>query len=91
MWRTWRSITSWLQRFWASVACGRRETALAWRIGASGLRSSCASVARNSSLRRSASCSRRSSFLRVVTSVNHSATLPRIGEATQRNHCPMPS
>ena len=27
MWRTWRSITSWLQRFCASVACGRRETA----------------------------------------------------------------
>ena len=37
--------------------------AAAWRIGASGLRSSCASVARNSSLRRSASSSSRSCCL----------------------------
>ncbi len=56
MWPTWRSSISDAER----TASARRRppsrrTCTALRIGASGLRSSCASIARNSSLRRSAS------------------------------------
>ena len=60
MWFTWRSMISVLQCSCSADAVGARAIRAACRIGASGLRSSCASVARNSSLRRSAawrSCS----------------------------------
>ena len=48
--------------------CGVRATVTALLMAASGLRSSCASMARNSSFRRSASRSRASATLRVVMS-----------------------
>ena len=85
---TWRSITSWHQRFCTSVTFGVLQSIAAWRIGASGLRSSCASVARNSSLRRSASRNSCSSHLRSVMSVNHTATSSCSGEAM---HCTQPA
>ena len=50
---TWRSMTS--RALAARAPCGWRSISTAVRIGGSGLRSSCASSARNSSLRRSAS------------------------------------
>ena len=61
MCRTWRSITARLaaQRL-GDRSAGCSDASAALRIGASGLRSSWASVARNSSLRRSASASARS-------------------------------
>ena len=82
MWPTWRSIISLTLPTAAGLSPPRRITDRPLRIGASGLRSSCARVARNSVLRRSASArssaSRRSSFserLRAETSENSSATL----------------
>ena len=51
----WRSITPWLHATSGSCDPLRPRIATAFLIGASGPRSSCASVARNSSFRRSAS------------------------------------
>ncbi len=52
---TWRSTTSRAQTRRGSEGAMRRRSSTALRIGASGLRSSCESIARNSSLRRLAS------------------------------------
>ena len=52
------------------VVMAMRISSMALRIGASGLRSSCDSVARNSSLRRSASRSTRSASFRWVRSTS---------------------
>ncbi len=54
-WSTWRTRVSRTQATRASVPPMRLSTSAALRIGASGLRSSWPSMARNSSLRRSAS------------------------------------
>ena len=82
---TWRSITSMLQRCCSGFAPGERAIIAACRIGASGLRNSCASVARNSSLRRSASRSVCSWNFRSVTSVIHTAKPPSQGDAMTWN------
>ena len=57
---TWRSTTSRAMVSFGSGGARRRITSTALRIGASGLRSSCDSMARNSSLRWFASCRRAS-------------------------------
>ena len=74
-----------------ACAAGRSR----WRIGASGLRSSCASVARNSSLRRwsSASCSLAASAARRASSSSRSylcrsvATITAISSRPARRGC----
>ena len=53
--RTCRSIISALERSVGAATFSHNNAAAALRMGASGFRNSCASVARNSSLRRSAS------------------------------------
>jgi hypothetical protein len=50
MWRTWREMMLLAFRRRPSFTSGRRSSWAALVIGASGLRSSCASIARNSSL-----------------------------------------
>ena len=73
---TWRSITARRRADVSASSAARRRTSTAVRMGAIGLRSSCDSIARNSSLRRSASFSSssararsRSSSRRCVLSV----------------------
>src|SRR4028118_1655159 len=71
-------MTSWHHSACVEPGSSARSALTAWRMGASGLRSSCASMARNSSLRRSASRSATSACLRSVTSWNTRtpATIP---------------
>ena len=66
---TWRSITSRHHATWASAGSLLRSTWTAFLIGASGLRSSCASVAMKSSFLRSASRSASSACRRSVMSM----------------------
>jgi len=91
MWPTWRSMTSKLHCLFSSLARGERAIIAACRTGASGLRSSWASVARNSSLRRSASRSASSCRLRPVMSENQTARSPSQGEAITSNQRRWPS
>ena len=88
MCRTCRSITSWLQRRCSVLAPGERARRAAWRIGASGLRSSCASVARNSSLRRSASRSASDASIKSVMS-GLDPTAPMNRPSTEKRGAPI--
>ena len=70
MWRAWRPMiaVTWRTRSSSSRPTLRKSAAAV--IGASGLRSSCASIARNSSLRRSASRSAcRASWIGVTSTI----------------------
>ncbi len=75
----------------------RSSTKIAFRIGASGLRSSCDSIPRNSVFRRSASRSASSASLRAVMSIAAPMkratrpSAPRIGASRERNHRKRPS
>ncbi len=68
--RSWRPIVSRARSTAFGSSFARSMTRSAFRIGASGFRSSCASVARNSSLRRSASFSSSSDRLISVMSTD---------------------
>jgi hypothetical protein len=97
MWRTWRPMIWLVLRTRFSFGSARSRRSAAAPIGASGLRSSCASMARNSSLRRSSSRSFSSAILRSVTSLAapiHSSISPssrNIGTARDRNQPGLPS
>ncbi len=71
-------------RAFTCIASSRESCMIctALRMGASGLRSSCASVARNSSLRRSASRSVASVRLRCVTSAMMPRKRRRVGSCS---------
>ena len=92
-----RSITSGIRWPSASVAPRFCKIIAAVRIAASGLRSSCASVAMNSSLRRSAACS--VSFARLCAVMSWTTTMApvaspaaaRSGTADTSSHTSTPS